>query len=157
VGVNPAALPIYPSPFGLEYLNTGGKGTFGLVKGQNGFGAGVATSAGSSAFFGESENFKRALDEANGSETFRPTKNDPDINLATAVNLLKRKEIAAPFGPGYKYNPEGKRWPPTLGAAIKTKFLNIGLSTYEGPRKLKRPMPKSSVTNPVKNGSILAI
>lgn len=124
---NPSALPTFSTPFGVEaYLNQG-KVNFALIKGTQVMGLGASAKQSNATFFSGTENSKVAMENTNPS--FRSSSLDKFINLGTAVNFLKIPNVGSlPFGLGYKYNPETKKWSLTPGMEIRTSILSLGVS-----------------------------
>jgi len=155
INVNPASVPVYRTPLGVEYSHTAGKDNFALIKGQENFGAGISAKNSSATFFGPYENYKVALKEKHGEEDYEPRALDPNLNLSTALNLLPLKTLALPLGLGYKFNQEKQAWSPTVGLGFKTRYLNVGASAYrEQPEKGRDSSFESTETNDVVTSSV---
>lgn len=150
INVNPASVPIYRTPLGVEYSHTDGKNNFALIKGLENFGGGISAKNSSATFFGPYENYKVAIKQKYGDEAYQPRGLDPNLNFSTALNLLPLKEISLPLGLGYKFNNDKKIWSPTLGFGFKTRFLNVGASAYqEKPKASEDEYYRTKETNDV--------
>jgi hypothetical protein len=126
---NPAALPTYPTPFGVEaYYNSNNKKVnFALLKGAEDLGFGASSKKSDTTFFSGSENYKVKLQKTKAS--YRAASLDQFLNLGTAYNLINIPDLGAlPLGLGYRYNPETKKWTFQPGFEIRTASFSLGVS-----------------------------
>ena len=133
--LNPASLPTYLTPVGVESFFDGSKTNFALIKGVKRTGFGFSSSTTEGTFFSDVDN-TRAMDVLNEDvQVFYDEyaqHHQPKLNFATAFNILEIKSIfSSSIGATYRYNRLTKEKEKVLGSIIKTKYLSFGGSLTE--------------------------
>lgn len=125
--VNPASIPNYPTPVGVEAFMANRKINYSLIKGTKGVGFGSSIGSTKNTFFSPTSNLETTFLET---QTATESSGDyePNVNFGTSIALFGKKGsfIQSSLGGSIQFNKEAKNFDYEGGIVFKTRVITLG-------------------------------